>query len=239
MPEVTLQLIDFGRSVDLELLPPGTLLQVGRHWAGQAARRLCFFLPAERSTCAGQAASVSLLAVQRTSLLAWLLLFATDPTACQQPLMHLPARPQGDSGTDAFRCVEMREGAPWLHQASACCRRRAAAAAAAPPRHLLSEPWRKGSITRQETSLCPGQTATSRGPVHFTHALYSVKCCRRMRTARRARCIACCLGTTWRWTGCRTRRVRHSRAALVWEEGSWEEGLGRRLCSRRWGRTVV
>ena len=24
---------------------------------------------------------------------------------------------QGDSGTDAFRCVEMREGTPWLYQA--------------------------------------------------------------------------------------------------------------------------
>lgn len=26
---------------------------------------------------------------------------------------------QGDSGTDAFRCVEMREGSPWLYQADA------------------------------------------------------------------------------------------------------------------------
>lgn len=31
-PTVELQLIDFGRSVDLELLPPGALLQVGRSW---------------------------------------------------------------------------------------------------------------------------------------------------------------------------------------------------------------
>ncbi|GAB4819516.1 hypothetical protein N2152v2_006562 [Parachlorella kessleri] len=49
-PSVRLQLIDFGRSVDLELLPEGAVLQ-------------------------------------------------------------------GDSGTDAFRCVEMREGTPWLYQA--------------------------------------------------------------------------------------------------------------------------
>ncbi|PSC71993.1 mitotic checkpoint serine threonine-kinase BUB1 [Micractinium conductrix] len=49
-PSLGLQLIDFGRGVDLELLPPGTLLQ-------------------------------------------------------------------GDSGTDSFRCVEMREGAPWVWQA--------------------------------------------------------------------------------------------------------------------------
>ena len=33
--------------------------------------------------------------------------------------LHPPARAQGDSGTDAFRCVEMREGAPWLWQADA------------------------------------------------------------------------------------------------------------------------
>ncbi|KAL4440602.1 hypothetical protein ABPG75_003603 [Micractinium tetrahymenae] len=51
-PGLGLQLIDFGRSVDLDLLPPGAVLQ-------------------------------------------------------------------GDSGTDAFRCVEMREGAPWLWQADA------------------------------------------------------------------------------------------------------------------------
>lgn len=31
----------------------------------------------------------------------------------------LPCALQGDSGTDAFRCVEMREGAPWLWQADA------------------------------------------------------------------------------------------------------------------------
>jgi checkpoint serine/threonine-protein kinase len=49
-PTLGLQLIDFGRSIDLELLPPGTLMV-------------------------------------------------------------------GDSDTDAFRCVEMRERRPWLHQA--------------------------------------------------------------------------------------------------------------------------
>ncbi|PRW05791.1 mitotic checkpoint serine threonine- kinase BUB1 [Chlorella sorokiniana] len=51
-PALGLQLIDFGRGVDLELLPAGAMLQ-------------------------------------------------------------------GDSGTDAFRCVEMREGRPWLWQADA------------------------------------------------------------------------------------------------------------------------
>ena len=51
-PHLGLQLIDFGRAVDLELLPPGCQLR-------------------------------------------------------------------GDSGTDAFRCVEMREGGAWLWQADA------------------------------------------------------------------------------------------------------------------------
>ena len=39
---------------------------------------------------------------------------AADALRCQcRPAL------QGDSGTDAFRCVEMREGQPWLWQADA------------------------------------------------------------------------------------------------------------------------
>jgi hypothetical protein len=39
-PALGLQLIDFGRSLDLELLPPGTLLQVGG-WLGPATWQGC------------------------------------------------------------------------------------------------------------------------------------------------------------------------------------------------------
>ncbi len=44
---------------------------------------------------------------------------ANQPVICEaHPFVPTPCL-QGDSGTDAFRCVEMREGAPWLWQADA------------------------------------------------------------------------------------------------------------------------
>ena len=40
-PALGLQLIDFGRSLDLELLPPGTLLQVRGCRVGRWGGRVC------------------------------------------------------------------------------------------------------------------------------------------------------------------------------------------------------
>lgn len=101
-PALGLQLIDFGRSLDLELLPPGTLLQVGG-WVGLRGRGVQLSFCARLKELHPPVARVPCFYPA-----------AADALRCQCRLAL-----QGDSGTDAFRCVEMREGQTWLWQADA------------------------------------------------------------------------------------------------------------------------
>lgn len=103
-PALGLQLIDFGRGVDLELLPPGAMLQVGTLRGWQVHRRTPSLSPALRHT---QCRCLD------TPMQSW----SHGVPGC--PWTPPPPPPQGDSSTDAFRCVEMREGRPWLWQADA------------------------------------------------------------------------------------------------------------------------